>query len=77
MELLIEKNVYEMDIDVLGLSERAMNALKRNKIKTIEDILDRQEELPKFKSVGKKTATEIKNKIWHYQLEKTVEERGL
>lgn len=77
MELAIKESVYKNEIEVLDLSERAKNVLKRNKFVTIEDVLDRQEELPKLKNLGVKTLTEIKNKIWHYQLEKIVDERGL
>lgn len=69
MQFSISEVVYQKPIEELELSVRAYNALRRAKMQTIEDILDRQEELYKIKQCGVKSVKEIKNKILAMQEE--------
>lgn len=55
---------FEMNIEELDLSLRSFNCLKRAGIDSVGDILDKTEtEMSKIKNFGKKSLTEVKNKI--------------
>lgn len=63
MGIKVKESVYKRNIDCLCLSVRASNCLKRNGFITIEDILDRQNELYSLRGAGVKTVREIKREI--------------
>lgn len=65
----INDEVYNRNVEELVLSTRAINCLRRNKITTIKEILDRQHELSDFRHAGMKTVTEIKAAILKMQLD--------
>lgn len=55
-----------IDIEEINLSVRAYNCLKRAEINTVQDILDRLEELPRVRNVGVKAYAEVKDKVRQY-----------
>ncbi len=62
-ETMIEKYL-EMTVEELDLSVRSLNCLKRAGIDTVDDLINRTEEdMIKFKNLGKKSLDEIKNKL--------------
>lgn len=63
VKFVIKESVYKKKIEELDLSVRAYNCLRRAKMETIEDILDRQHELSHLRGCGANTVREIKNKI--------------
>ncbi|NLY36677.1 MAG: DNA-directed RNA polymerase subunit alpha [Tissierellia bacterium] len=70
MEILFEREleekekVLEMVVEELELSKRSSNALKRAGINTIEELMDKSEEdLMKYRNLGKKSLAEIKEKL--------------
>ena len=68
-EMLRVKKLLKMSVDELELSVRSHNCLKAANIKTIGDLVHRDEqEMLKFRNFGRKSLTEL-NKI--------LEERGL
>lgn len=71
MKFIISPEVYQKNVCDLDLSQRALNILKRNKMDTIEDVLDRQSELYSLKGCGVTSVKEIKNKILEMQIEET------
>ncbi len=59
-----EKDVNELSIEVLDLSVRSLNCLKRDKINTIGDLLNRPvPELLKIRNFGQKSLDEVKEKL--------------
>jgi DNA-directed RNA polymerase subunit alpha len=53
-----------MTIEELDLSVRSFNCLKRAGIDTVEDLINRTEDdMIKFKNLGKKSLDEVKNKL--------------
>jgi DNA-directed RNA polymerase subunit alpha len=59
-----KEKYLEMSIDDLELSVRSFNCLKRAGIDTVEDLINRTEEdMIKFKNLGKKSLDEVKNKL--------------
>lgn len=60
----VDARVYQTIIDELDLPTRVINALLREKIETVEDLIKRdKEELIKLKGVGKKSLDLIKNEL--------------
>lgn len=57
------------NIDVLELSERASNSLKRAGILTIGGLCEKINEVEKVRSCGVKTVREIKNALFNYELQ--------
>ena len=58
----MEEAIKGYKIEDLGLSKKIVNALKREKIETVEDVLKRGErELLKIKHFGPKSLEELKN----------------
>lgn len=51
----------------LGLSTRAVNSLWRNGFTTIEDAIERKDDIARIRNVGKKTEKEIIEKLAIYQ----------
>ncbi|HDM70940.1 MAG TPA: DNA-directed RNA polymerase subunit alpha [Thermotogales bacterium] len=52
-------------IDELELSARSLNSLKRDKIMTIGELIERKpEDLLKIKNFGKKSLQEVREKLW-------------
>lgn len=68
MEFKIKESLYKQSIDNFDFNERAKNVLKRNGLFTIENILDRQNELPKLRNCGNETVKHIKNVIINAQI---------
>ena len=65
------ENPYQyIDITELDLSVRAYHCLKRANINTVQDILDRLEELPGIRNLGAKAYAEVKDKVRQYMEEK-------
>lgn len=63
-EKIDENEILNKKIDELDLSMRALNCLKRDKIETIGDLLERgEEELLKIKNFGQKSLDEVKEKL--------------
>ena len=59
-----EEDVFSKKIDELELSVRALNCLKRDRIETIGDLLNRTEDdLLKIKNFGAKSLEEVKKKL--------------
>jgi DNA-directed RNA polymerase subunit alpha len=59
-----EDDVLNKKIDELDLSMRALNCLKRDRIETIGDLLNRgEDELLKIKNFGQKSLNEVKEKL--------------
>ena len=59
-----KEKYLEMSVDDLELSVRSFNCLKRAGIDTVEDLINRTEEdMMKFKNLGKKSLDEVKNKL--------------
>jgi DNA-directed RNA polymerase subunit alpha len=59
-----DKEVYDQPIDILNLSTRASNGLKNAEIETIGDLIEVGEEgLDKVGSFGKRSISEIKEKL--------------
>lgn len=57
----IEEETYSIKIEDLGLSKKVVNALKREKIETVGDLLKRsEEELLKIKHFGPKSLEDLK-----------------
>lgn len=64
-------NTYKyIEIEKLDLSVRAYNCLKRAEINTVQDILDRLEELPSVRNLGAKAYAEVMDKVKRYMKEK-------
>lgn len=63
-------NTYKyIEIEKLDLSVRAYNCLKRAEINTVQDILDRLEELPSVRNLGAKAYAEVMDKMKGYMEE--------
>lgn len=69
-EIMIEREetkkekYLEMTVEELDLSVRSLNCLKRASIDTVEDLINRTEDdMIKFKNLGKKSLDEIKDKL--------------
>jgi DNA-directed RNA polymerase subunit alpha len=63
-ERKVDKKVYQTIIDELDLPTRVVNALLREKIETIEDLLARgKEELINLKGVGRKSVDLIEKEL--------------
>lgn len=63
-------------IECLGLSDRAYNALQKNRIVTIPELTKRFDELDELSGIGKKSRKEIKNAyIAYYYLKLDDEQR--
>ena len=75
------KTIFDMPLEELGLSIRALNCLHRGlwdwkdgerihvEIKTIGDLVDRtEEEMMKVRNLGKKSLKEVKEKLAEYGL---------
>lgn len=61
----------EVPIEVLELSERAKNALKRSGIITMADVVEKisgREDLYKLRNCGAKSVSEIMEKLFLYQV---------
>ena len=53
-----------MTIEELELSVRSYNCLKRANINTVEELTEKTEEdMMKFRNLGKKSLEEVKNKL--------------
>ena len=69
-EIMVEKEetkkekMLEMTVEELDLSVRSYNCLKRAGINTVEELTDKTEpEMMKVRNLGKKSLTEIKQKL--------------
>ena len=62
----------EMSIDELDFSVRASNCLHRSGRVTVGDVIDviNNEELARYRNIGKKTVSEIKTKLLVYGYDK-------
>ena len=59
-----KEKYLEMTVEELDLSVRSLNCLKRASIDTVEDLINRTEDdMIKFKNLGKKSLDEIKDKL--------------
>lgn len=68
MRLEFTRKVCETNIDVIDLSVRAFNALKRNGVNTLGEAVDAINDgtLASFRNLGAKSLKEIKVKIINY-----------
>ncbi|MCD8209625.1 MAG: DNA-directed RNA polymerase subunit alpha [Coprobacillus sp.] len=63
-EVIIENKYENLTIEDLDLSVRSYNCLKRAGITTLRELTDHtEEEMMKFKNLGKKSLKEIKDKL--------------
>lgn len=60
------ENFINEDIDILDLKTRAYNALRRNAINTIGNLLDIYDRLPFLHNIGVTALDEIRNKFFDY-----------
>ena len=59
-----KEKYLETTIEELDLSVRSFNCLKRAGIDTVADLINRTEDdMIKFKNLGKKSLDEVKNKL--------------
>ena len=59
-----KEKAMEMTIEELELSVRSYNCLKRANINTVEQLTEKSEEdMMKFRNLGKKSLDEVKNKL--------------
>ena len=59
-----ENEKYNIKIEELGLTNRSTNSLRLQKIETLADLLKfTEDEVSKFRNLGEKSLTEIKEKI--------------
>lgn len=65
VRIAFSRTVCDMNIDELQLSVRSMNALKRQHIFTVEQVIDAiaNNELIRIRNLGKKSMSEIKTTI--------------
>ena len=73
---LIGFPVYHVDgvpIEELCLSTRAFNALRRNQIATIGEILEI--DVYKIRNMGSKSAREVKNAVLNYSYDRMTEKQ--
>ncbi|NLY19734.1 MAG: DNA-directed RNA polymerase subunit alpha [Tissierellia bacterium] len=70
VEIMVEKEedekekVLEMTVEELDLSVRSYNCLKRAGINTVDELTQRTEdEMMKVRNLGKKSLTEVRNKL--------------
>ena len=72
----IQISIFSADdtpLDVLKLSTRADNALRRVGIKTTSDVIDKWNDLNKVRGLGVGTVKEIKNSVLNYYYENMTE----
>jgi DNA-directed RNA polymerase alpha subunit len=63
-----EEKVLEMTIEDLDLSVRAYNCLKRAGIKTVAELVQRnQEDMMKVRNLGRKSLEEVEQKLEAHQ----------
>ena len=69
-EVLVEQDdkgkekILEMTIEELDLSVRSFNCLKRARINTVDDLINKsEEEMMKVRNLGKKSFDEVKEKL--------------
>ncbi|MCG8568914.1 MAG: DNA-directed RNA polymerase subunit alpha [Spirochaetes bacterium] len=63
------REILQTPVDELELSVRASNCLRSENIRTIADLISRSEDdISKIKHFGKKSLTEIKEKLVRYKL---------
>nr|WP_239498712.1 DNA-directed RNA polymerase subunit alpha C-terminal domain-containing protein [Spiroplasma citri] len=59
-----EEDELERSIDELEFTQRSQNCLKRAKIDTLRDLVSKSEdEIQEIRNLGKKSLTEIKDKV--------------
>lgn len=64
------RNLLKKSVDEMELSVRSYNCLKANNIKTISDLVSREEsEMLKFKNFGRKSLNELMSKLKKMNLE--------
>lgn len=81
VEIMVEpevedkEKVLEMTVEELDLSVRSYNCLKRANINTVEELTQKTEsEMMKVRNLGKKSLTEVKNKLAELNLSLKEEE---
>ena len=68
--IYLTDSMKETEIEVLELSVRSMNCLRRAGIRTIGDFVDvvkNEEDLKKIRSCGEKSVKEIMRRVFCYQ----------
>ena len=64
------RNLLKKSVDEMELSVRSYNCLKANSIKTISDLVSKEEsEMLKFKNFGRKSLNELMAKLKEMNLE--------
>ncbi len=75
-QVMFTNEQMEQGVDVLDLSQRAYNCLRRNSIYTLGDLVNGVEtrgdetskkQLLRFRNLGRKTSEEILLKLFYYQ----------
>lgn len=73
-KITFKESQYKLGIEFLELSERSRNALKREGIQTIGDVIDHHSHIPNIRGLGKTSITEINNKLFEFWLADRVKE---
>lgn len=68
IQLRITKNMKETGIEMLGMSNRANNLLKRMAMNTLGDIADKWQELKRVRGMGVGTLKEIQNAVVNFMI---------
>lgn len=71
-KLTFKESVYKQPVEILELSNRSRNCLRRAGINTIEDLIDQNEKLNTIKNCGAACITEIRSKLFECWLESVV-----
>ena len=70
------KRIADRNVSEATPNVRAYNACKRNRINTVDELVDRWDDINKFRGVGNLTVKEIKNGVLNlYYSTLTTEER--
>ena len=64
--LVYGNDFREIPVTMLNLSQRAVNVLGRNKISSLGELMDRFDDVARFKNCGVNTTKEIKNALLDY-----------
>ncbi len=69
VELFVTKELRETPLEGMDFSNRSRNALMRMECKTIGDVIDQWNRLPRIRGLGSGSIKEIKNAVVEESLE--------
>ena len=65
----ISERNYRQDLMILNLSQRSFNGLRRNNINTIEDVIEKFDNLGELRNIGAISIREIRRKTAYFLYE--------